>query len=295
KRVLEGATPTFVFEEESSYLVTLTVTDFRGLTAETTVTLTVIPRPTDEFTLFVGPLMDSHNLPIEGASVELTIGEEVYTGYTMADGVAYIVLPGDHKGQNVEVYIQGDDFATVEFFTTITPEGEMERAVPAVESTADWTDPGETEGGTPAWIIGAIVAVIVVLVLVFLILTKRIGGKKEEDLDDQATEDEGISEEAEPGTEEELEDASIELDEPEEASVGEGPEVEPEEDLHVVTAPDPAREEVPPKVDFKDLPRSPSRNKPSTPVVPKVDEKDLDSVAVDSEVDDLAENKDTDI
>jgi hypothetical protein len=32
-----------------------------------------------------------------------------------------------------------------------------------------------------------------------------------------------------------------------------------------------------------------------TPVEPRVDEKDLNSVAVDSEVDDLAENKDTDI
>ncbi|NOQ53290.1 MAG: PKD domain-containing protein, partial [Thermoplasmata archaeon] len=254
KRVLEGATPTFVFEEESSYVVTLTVTDFRGLTAETTVTLTVVPRPTDEFTLFVGPLMDTHNLPIEGASVELTIGEEVYSGYTMADGVAYIVLPGDHKGVNVEVYIQGDDFAPISFFTIITPEGEMERAVPAVQSTADWTDPGETEGGMPAWVIGAIVAVIVALVLMFLILTKRIGGKKEDDLDDLGTDDEGTTEEAEPGTEEELEDATIVVDGPEEASVGEGPGVEPEEDLHVVTAPGLVTEEVPPKVDFKDLP-----------------------------------------
>ena len=129
----------------------------------------------------------------------------------------------------------------------------------------------------------------------FLILTKRIGGKKEDDLDDLGTDDEGTTEEAEPGTEEELEDATIVVDGPEEASVGEEPGVEPEEDLHVVTAPEPVTEEVPPKVDFKDLPRSTSRNLPVTPVEPRVDEKDLNSVAVDSEVDDPEENKDTDI
>ena len=303
KRILTGETTSFMFEEAGEYDVTLMVTDFRGLTNEAVVTLTLISRADDEFTLFVGPVMDQHNLPIVGARVELTIGDNEYYEMTMADGVAYFTIPGSMIGREVEIHVTGDDFDPVSLTTTITPEGQLDRSVPAVESTADWEEPGKSEGGggIPAWMIGAIVAVIVVLLLLFLIVTKRIGGKKRDSFEEMETEPEGTTEETEL---EELEDGTLVVDVPDEGPAEVTPPVEPatemttpepEEEAHVVIPPIPAPDGDEPRVDFKDLPRSSVRKQPDQPVERKEDGKDLSSVAADSEVEDATESMDTDI
>ena len=306
KRILTGETTSFMFEEAGEYDVTLTVTDFRGRTDEVVVTLTLINRAVDEFILFVGPVMDQHNLPIVGARVELTIGDDEYYETTMADGVAYFTIPGSMIGQEVDIYVTGDDFDPVSLTTTITPDGQLDRSVPAVESKAGWEQPGKSEdgGGIPAWMIGAIIAVIVVLLLLFLIFTKRIGGKKRDSFEELETEAEGTPEETEVEELEELENGTLVVDVPDEGPADETPPVEPstevttpepEEEAHVVTPPIPAPEIDEPKVDFKDLPRSSVKKQPEQPVERKEDGKALSSVAADSEVEDATESTDTDI
>ncbi|NIV80245.1 MAG: PKD domain-containing protein [Thermoplasmata archaeon] len=125
-RVLHGEAPEFTFEEEGTYPVTLNVTDFRGQSDETVVTISVLPAPSTDFTLFVGPVMDQHNLPVVGAQVDLYIGDEEYYETTLNDGVAYVDLPGSARGMDVTVRVRGDKIDPIEYDTTITEEGSLE-------------------------------------------------------------------------------------------------------------------------------------------------------------------------
>jgi len=231
--VLYGETAEFTFEEVGTYPVTLNVTDFRGLSTEAMVTLTLVDPASDEFTLFVGPVMDQFNLPMVGARVELFIGDDDHSELTMDDGVAYFVLPGTVMGMDVTLRIKGDDMETIEYGTSITSEGSLDQAVPTAESTTVHKTPGEGEGGgIPAWLIGVIVAVVVVLLLLFLILTKRIGGKKDED---EATEEDEGAEDDVTVTEE---DTSPTVDDDLEELLSEVPSEDlEEEEVHMLEPP----------------------------------------------------------
>ena len=164
-------------------------------------------------------------------------------------------------------------------------------------STAKHQDPGAAEGGLPAWIIAAVVAVLVVLLLVFLVVTRRIGGRRQEDFVEMEPEDEGTGEEPpddeeDTGVVDDLEDLIAEV---EGGTDQEAP--EETEEVHVVEPPigGPAKGEATGEVDFKDLPRSPSRKQPEPPVEREVDAKDLSSVDADAEVEDSGESEDTQI
>ncbi len=292
ERNLYGPTPVYVFEEEGDCTVTLNVTDFRGLSGEAEMTLTVIERPLDLFTLFVGPVMDQYNLPVVGAQVDLVIGDDEYSGKAMTDGVAYIVLPGAVKGKDVKVRVTGLDIAIIEYYTTITSGGTLETAVPSAQSEAKHPTPGATSEGSAGWLIGVIVALVVVILLAFLIVTKRIGGRKQEPLEE--TEEEALSEGVEATTDEDI-DALLEgvnLEGPSEGEMA-------EEEVHVIKPP--ASEEGKDDdtgasaVAFRDLPRSSSRKPATKPVEPKEENVQLTSTEADGEMEATDENVDADI
>ncbi|UCC92922.1 MAG: PKD domain-containing protein [Thermoplasmata archaeon] len=291
-RTLYGPTPIFTFEVEGSYPVTLTVTDFRELTDETVVTITVIPAVVDEFTLFVGPIMDQHNLPVVGARVDVYIDDDEYYEATLADGVAYFVLPGSAMGQDVTVRVRADTIEPIEYDTFITAEGDLDQNVPEAKSTTKHEAPGAGEGGGfPAWLIGAIVAVVVVLLLVFLLITGRIGGRRRDSFEEMETEAE--EEDTEVTVEDDLEDVLSDLEEAEASD-----ETPTEEDeVHVVEPPvaEPTPEEGTEERSFKDLPRSDPRKQKDATVERQVEEKDLSSVDADSEVEDGGESEDTEL
>lgn len=282
KRVLHGMTPTFVFEVAGTYPVTLNVTDFRGLSAEAVVSLTLVDRPVEDFTLFVGPVMDQHNLPVADAQVVLYIGDEEYSGTTLQDGVAYIIVPGSVRGADVDVRITGLKIDPIEYSASITDDGKMDTAVPEAHSTAKHSTPGVAEGGFPAWAIGAIIAIIVVILLVFLIVTKRIGGRRRDSFEEMEQEPDVEVEGPEPSVDDDLEALIVETHG---ETTDEGT---PEEDVHVIKPPQG-------EGGLKERPKTTSRKQPDKPVERQEDSKELSSVDADSEVEATSESEDTNI
>jgi hypothetical protein len=295
-RTFYGPTPTIVFTDEGAQGVTLNVTDFRGLSDEVEVTITVIPRPLEHFTLFVGPVMDQYNLPVVGAQVEVHVGDHDYVGETMADGVAYLVLPGDAKGEEATVRIERKGIDTIDHSTSITSTGQMEDPIPTAHSRAEHKTPGASEGlGTMAWVL-IVVVVLIAFLLAFLVVTRRIGGRKEDSLDEmEGEEGEPPDGAVEATTEEDLEAM---LGGPPEEGTEEG---EPEdEEVHVVTAPDEAdepddKEGGPTEDGFRALPRSSTRRNAPRTLEHEEERTELTSAHADVETGEEEESGDTDI
>jgi hypothetical protein len=224
------------------------------------------------------------------ARVDLLIGDEEYYETTMDDGVAYFVLPGSAMGMEVSLRIRDDTIEPIDLDTTITSSGSLAQPVPTAESTVGHKDPGAADGGGfPAWLIGAIVAVLAVLILVFLVVTRRIGGKKRDSFEEIEPEG-GAEDDTETVIVDDLEDLTPEVEDEADTDI-----TVDDEEVHMVEPPADTGGEEDPGKSFKDLPRTSSRKQPEAKVERVADEKDLSSVDAEAEVETEGESEDTNI
>jgi PKD repeat protein len=202
---LTGPTPMHVFAHEGVYDVTLNVTDVLGITAQDTVRVTVGPSLDLTFVLTVGPIVDSKGRVMEGATVRITMGRDVYSNATDATGMARIVLPVATIGPDVWVSLVADGYTTSEYTTTISSGRTLSQLPGAMVEKKDTTGGG---GGVSAGLVaGLVLLIVLVLIIVLLILMRRRARPAEDEAPEAKLEGAKVDEEAQ----KELEDIEREL------------------------------------------------------------------------------------
>ncbi len=212
---LTGPTPTYVFTWEGSYDVTLNVTDVLGITAQDTVRVTVGPSLEQTFTLAVGPVLDSKGKAIEGATVRITLGRDVYSNTTDATGNARIGLPVAAIGPDVWVSVLAKGYVTSEYTTTISTGRTLSQMPGAMVEKEGLTGEGGISTGLAA---GLVLVVVLVLIIALLIIMRRRARPTEEEVPEAKLEGATVDGEAR----KELEDVERQLSE-DEVPAGKGP------------------------------------------------------------------------
>jgi len=177
--VLTGPTPTHTFLGEGVYDVTLNVTDVLGVSAEDTLKVTVGPRWSLTFTLSVGPIVDSTGRVLEGISVRITFGRDVYSNTTNALGMALVEVPSAAIGPEVWVSLVGDKYGTVQYKTTIGADQTL--AQPPAAMTAKKAPATHAGAISTGLAIGLVLVLVLVLIIIALLVIRRRRGPPAED------------------------------------------------------------------------------------------------------------------
>jgi hypothetical protein len=96
------------------------------------ITVKVFTLPPKEWVLDVGPVEDDEGNLLVGANVTLTIGEEVLTNTTNADGIAHFDLLDTHVGLDLNVAIEIEGFESVAFDTSIGLDRKLREGPPSL-------------------------------------------------------------------------------------------------------------------------------------------------------------------
>jgi len=201
---LTGPAPTHVFTHEGVYDVTLNVTDVLGITAQDTVRVTVGPSLDLTFVLAVGPIVDSEGRVMEGATVRITMGRDVYSNATDATGTAHIELPVAAIGPDVWVSLLAKGYTTSEYATTITTGRTLSQLPGPMAEKEVPTEEGGISTGLAAILV---LVVVLVLIIALLVIMRRRARPAEEEAPEAKLEGAKVNEEAQ----EELEDIERQL------------------------------------------------------------------------------------
>lgn len=86
-----------------------------------------VPEMETDITLSFGPvLMDDE--PVEGATVKLMLGDEMFTAMTDSMGNAEFTVPMDWKGQDIEYEINKDGYETLKGTASVDDSGDLQIA-----------------------------------------------------------------------------------------------------------------------------------------------------------------------
>jgi hypothetical protein len=124
--------PNFTFQIPGTYLITLTVRDSLGFSANDTLLVTVSEKPTVYWTLRVGPVKDDKGTALEGVLLNLTIGNETFSNTTDAQGFVGFRLGPGHLNRSVLLAFSKQGYEPVSYVTNITQAGILERDPPAM-------------------------------------------------------------------------------------------------------------------------------------------------------------------
>jgi PKD repeat protein len=207
---MSEAFPTFTFETPGEYVVTLEVTDFQDHTATDTITITILEKP--PWTLDLGPVKNEDGAVLENVQINMTIGEEVFTATTDAEGMAHIDLLEIHVGQDVSVSVELEGYEPLSYQTRIDAEGRLVQGPAPLVKESVPPPPDDDDGRL---LMGLVVVIIVVLIILVIasylgVFTRRRGKDADDEGLEEADQLEPASPEADP--EEDLDDLLDELD-----------------------------------------------------------------------------------
>jgi hypothetical protein len=168
RMTLRGEKPVFIFRTDGVYTITLEVRDeYEGLgTATFTVTVEAIV-----FTLEVGPIVDEQSTPVHDALVELTWGEQVFTGHTGFRGIVEFELGVDAIGDDVSINITADGYMSQMYDTSIGAERELAQAPSPLVKVEEPPPPSDDDEGIPGgyWALLVCLVLIVILSLAYVL------------------------------------------------------------------------------------------------------------------------------
>jgi len=157
---LEGLTARFTFDDEDTYLVTLTVKDSAGNEGTDTMTVRVLG---EEVPWSLGPFEEKDGKIVEGVRVVVTLNGTKHTEYTDEEGNVELTVPREDLVSPAKVTTKKEGWKDLEFEMPLDEEGAASEPVPSMQR----------EDETSYTLLVALIVVVAVVALVGVVAVKR--------------------------------------------------------------------------------------------------------------------------